>query len=91
MLLKRKPRYFGRISFSLYLVYVPVILASTIIIHGEVSLALLIVIVVPVVIAIADAFERLVTAPSVTLGQRLARTGRESLFTPESFFEQSRV
>ena len=77
MLLKRFPRYLGRLSFSLYLVHVPVILALTILTHGALSLPLLILIVVPVSIALADVFDRLVTAPSATLGHRLTRASGE--------------
>jgi len=84
MLLKRIPRYLGRISFSLYLVHVPVILALTIITHGTLSLPLLIAIVVPVSIALAAAFDRVVTVPSPILGHRLARASRDSRFAPPS-------
>ena len=68
MLLKRFPRYLGRLSFSLYLVHVPVILTLTILTHGTLSLPLLILIVVPVSIALADVFDRVVTAPARTWG-----------------------
>ena len=72
MLLMRFPRYLGRLSFSLYLVHVPVVLALTILTHGALSLPLLILIVVPVSIALADIFDRLVTAPSANLGPAYA-------------------
>jgi peptidoglycan/LPS O-acetylase OafA/YrhL len=74
-LLARFPRYLGRISFSLYLVHVPVILTLTILTHGALSLPLLIAIVVPISIALAAVFDRFVTAPSATLGHRLAESG----------------
>ena len=38
MLLKRFPRYLGRLSFSLYLVHVPIILSLTILTHGTLIL-----------------------------------------------------
>ncbi len=72
MLLKRAPRYLGKISFSLYLVHVPVILALTILTRGVLSLPVLIAIVVPVSILLAVPFDRAVTIPSVTLGHWLA-------------------
>jgi peptidoglycan/LPS O-acetylase OafA/YrhL len=82
MLLKRFPRYLGRLSFSLYLVHVPVILTLTILTHGKLSLPLLILIVVPVSIGLAEVFDRIVTAPSAKLGHRLTQARRESLLTP---------
>ena len=76
MLLSRFPRYLGRISFSLYLVHVPVILALTILTHGTLPLPLLIAIVVPVSIGLAAIFERFVTAPSASLGHRWSKLTR---------------
>jgi peptidoglycan/LPS O-acetylase OafA/YrhL len=91
MLLKRFPRYLGRISFSLYLVHVPVILMLTILTHGALSLPLLIAIVVPVSIALAAAFERTVTAPSASLGHRLAQASHDARFAQQPVLEQERV
>jgi peptidoglycan/LPS O-acetylase OafA/YrhL len=91
MLLKRVPRYLGKISFSLYLVHVPVILGLTIITHGALSLPLLIAIVVPVSIALAAVFERMVTAPSAALGHRLAGASRDSRLAPRQIIEEGRV
>ncbi len=91
MLLKRFPRYLGRLSFSLYLVHVPVILALTILTHGRLSLPLLILIVVPVSIALADVFDRLVTAPSANLGHRLTQTRRESRLAPQPVLGEGRI
>jgi peptidoglycan/LPS O-acetylase OafA/YrhL len=75
MLLKRVPRYLGKISFSLYLVHVPVILALTILTRGALSLPVLIGIVVPVSLLIAIPFDRMITIPSLTLGHWFARPG----------------
>jgi peptidoglycan/LPS O-acetylase OafA/YrhL len=91
MLLRKFPRYLGRLSFSLYLVHVPVILALTIFTHGTLSLPLLILIVVPVSIALADVFEQLVTAPSASLGHRLTRVRGEALRTPQPILREGRV
>ena len=91
MLLRRFPRYLGKISFSLYLVHVPVILALTIITHGALSLPILIAIVVPVSIALAAVFDRFVTAPSADLGHQLSRAGRDSRRAPQSMLEEKRV
>jgi peptidoglycan/LPS O-acetylase OafA/YrhL len=91
MLLQRVPRYLGKISFSLYLVHVPVILALTILTHGTLSLPLLIVIVVPVSIALADVFEGIVTAPSASLGHRLSRVTRNPRFLLRPVFKQGQL
>jgi peptidoglycan/LPS O-acetylase OafA/YrhL len=82
MLLKRFPRYLGKLSFSLYLVHVPVILTLTILTHGKLSLPLLILIVVPVSIGLAEVFDRMVTAPSAKLGHRLTQAKRDSRLAP---------
>ena len=91
MLLKRFPRYLGKLSFSLYLVHLPVILALTIFTHGALSLPLLILIVVPVSIALADVFDRLVTAPSATLGHRLTRARGDSRLAPQPILREGRI
>ena len=91
MLLKRIPRYLGRISFSLYLVHVPVILALTIITHGVLSLWLLIANVVPVSIVLAAAFDRIVTDPSAALGRRLALASRDSRLAQCPILEEKRI
>ena len=91
MLLKRFPRYLGKLSFSLYLVHLPVILALTIFTHGALSLPLLILIVVPVSIALADVFDRLVTAPSATLGHRLTQARGDSRLAPQPILREGRI
>jgi peptidoglycan/LPS O-acetylase OafA/YrhL len=92
MLLNRFPRYLGRLSFSLYLVHVPVILTLTILTHGALSLPLLILIVVPVSIALADVFDRLVTAPSANLGHRLTRTrSSQARLAPQPILGEGRI
>lgn len=91
MLLKRFPRYLGRLSFSLYLVHVPVILTLTILTHGTLPLLLLILIVVPVSIALADVFDRTVTAPSAVLGHRLTQAGRDARLEPQPPLREERV
>jgi peptidoglycan/LPS O-acetylase OafA/YrhL len=91
MLLARFPRYLGKLSFSLYLVHVPVVLALTIFTHGSLPLPLLILIVVPVSIALADVFDRLVTAPSATLGHRLTQPSRDSRRLAQPVLREGRV
>jgi peptidoglycan/LPS O-acetylase OafA/YrhL len=96
MLLKRAPRYLGKISFSLYLVHVPVILALTILTRGALSLPVLIAIVVPVSILFAIPFDRAVTIPSVTLGHWLAEGTMDTRRTlqpmePAPVFEEEHV
>ncbi len=82
MLLKRAPRYLGRISFSLYLVHVPLILALTILTHNSLPLPVLIAIVVPVSLLLAAGFDRLVTVPSAALGYRMAQASRNARVAP---------
>jgi peptidoglycan/LPS O-acetylase OafA/YrhL len=91
LLTKRFPRYLGRISFSLYLVHVPVILALTIFTHGKLPLPLLILIVAPVSIALGDVFDRLVTAPSAALGHRLTQANRSSRLVPQPILQEEGV
>jgi peptidoglycan/LPS O-acetylase OafA/YrhL len=83
VLLKSFPRYLGRISFSLYLVHVPVILALTIFTHGSLSLPVLIAIVAPVSIALAAVFDRYIAAPSATLGHKLGQARHDSSVAPQ--------
>ena len=89
--MKRIPRYLGKISFSLYLVHVPVILALTILTHGALSLPLLILIVVPVSIALAAAFDRVVTAPSASLGHRMAHASRNWRRSPQPVLQEGQI
>ncbi len=91
LLMKRFPRYLGRISFSLYLVHVPVILALTIFTHGKLPLPLLILIVAPISIALGDIFDRLVTAPSASLGHRLTQAGGSPRRALRLIFHEGRV
>jgi peptidoglycan/LPS O-acetylase OafA/YrhL len=91
MLLKRFPRYLGRLSFSLYLVHVPIILTLTILTHGTLALPLLILVVVPASIALADAFDYAVTAPAANLGHRLTRARRDSLLVPQPILREKQI
>ncbi len=91
MLLKRLPRYLGRLSFSLYLVHVPIILTLTILTRGTLSLPLLILVVVPASIALADAFDYAVTAPAANLGHRLTRASRDSLLVPQPILREKQI
>ncbi len=91
MLLKRFPRYLGSLSFSLYLVHVPIILTLTILTRGTLPLPLLILVVVPVSIALADVFDQLVTAPSANLGHRLTRAGRAPLLVPQPILREKQT
>ena len=91
MLLKRFPRYLGSLSFSLYLVHVPIILTLTILTRGTLPLPLLILVVVPVSIALADVFDQLVTAPSANLGHRLTKDGRAPLLVPQPILREKQT
>ncbi len=64
--------WLGAISYSLYLVHVPLLLASVILLHGILPTGVIPVGVVPASILLAWLFNGAVAAPSVRLGQRLA-------------------
>lgn len=91
MLLKRLPRHLGRLSFSLYLVHVPIILTLTILTRGTLSLPLLILVVIPVSVALAEVFDQLVTAPSANLGHRLTSARRDSLRIPQPVLREKQI
>jgi peptidoglycan/LPS O-acetylase OafA/YrhL len=89
-LLRRFPRYLGKISFSLYLVHVPLVLALTILTHNALPLPVLIAIVVPVSILLAMVFDRLVTVPSAALGYRMAQAVRSPVAVPQPVLQGER-
>jgi peptidoglycan/LPS O-acetylase OafA/YrhL len=90
-LLHRFPRYLGKISFSLYLVHVPLVLALTILTHNALPLPVLIAIVVPVSIGLAVVFDRFVTVPSAALGYRMAQASRNARIAPRPVLQGERL
>lgn len=73
----RSLRFLGRISYSLYLVHVPLILASVLLLDGVLPIGVVLVCVPPVAIILGWLFHETVAEPCVRLGQRLAlRTTR---------------
>ena len=64
--------WLGAISYSLYLVHVPLILAALILLHAVLPVWLILAGAIPASILVAWAFDRVVAKPSVRLGQRLA-------------------
>ena len=65
-------RFLGRISYSLYLVHVPLILAAVLLLDGVVPIPLVLLCVPPVAIVLGWLFHETIAEPCVRLGQRLA-------------------
>jgi peptidoglycan/LPS O-acetylase OafA/YrhL len=72
-LLARVPLFLGRISYSLYLTHVIVILAITHALAGMLPIQVSVAIAVPLSILVADLSQRYIEAPSQRLGKVLAR------------------
>ena len=64
--------WLGAISYSLYLVHVPLILAALILLHAVLPAWVILAGAIPASLLVAWAFDRVVAKPSVRLGQRLA-------------------
>jgi peptidoglycan/LPS O-acetylase OafA/YrhL len=78
--LRRAPfRWLGRVSYSLYLVHVPLLVASVVLLHGTVPLWACLLLGAAVSLPAAEAMYRLVEAPSRDLARwaerRLSRPG----------------
>ena len=71
-LMLRPLRFLGRISYSVYLVHVPLLLAAVLTLHGRVPMAVVLVCVPPASIALGWLFQAMVVDPCARLGQRLA-------------------
>ncbi|HTR17119.1 MAG TPA: acyltransferase [Acetobacteraceae bacterium] len=69
----RPLRWLGEISYSLYLVHLPLLLGGVILLHGVVPLWAILVSVPPLALPLGWAFHRLVAAPSAQLGHRIGR------------------
>lgn len=66
-------RWLGRVSFSLYLVHVPIIIAAANLFGAEHRL-IAILVAIPVSLIVAELFARLVEAPAHRLSQRVGRS-----------------
>jgi peptidoglycan/LPS O-acetylase OafA/YrhL len=71
------PQYLGRISYSLYLVHLPITLVLVPALIDRVPFALLVVIIIAVSLAAASVMHKLIEIPSIKLGHRLARRARQ--------------
>jgi peptidoglycan/LPS O-acetylase OafA/YrhL len=65
--------WLGRISYSLYLIHVPIILAVVHLGAGQIPLPALWIIAVGVSLVLAEICNRMIEQPSILLGRRLAR------------------
>ncbi len=76
-LLLRPLRFLGRISYSLYLVHVPLLLTAVLLLQDIVPMPVVLACVPPAAVALGWLFHLAVAEPSAALGQRLAkRMGR---------------
>lgn len=64
--------WLGRVSYSLYLIHVPLLAAVIHLAHGWLPLPLTVLCVIPLALACAGLMYRLVEQPSIRLGRRLA-------------------
>lgn len=87
-------RWMGRISFSLYLIHVPLLLASIILLHAYVPMAVILIGVMIASIALAWLFNAWVVEPSARLGKVLAQkrfeTSRPTLAPPAKVMTKTR-
>jgi peptidoglycan/LPS O-acetylase OafA/YrhL len=75
--LSAKPlQWLGSISYSVYLVHVPLLMAALILTHGLVPPLAVLVTVPPLSILLGWAFDKAIAGPSAHLGQQLARAFR---------------
>jgi peptidoglycan/LPS O-acetylase OafA/YrhL len=71
------PQYLGRISYSLYLIHLPIILVIAPILIDRVSFPGLVVAIMAVSLAAASVMHAVVEVPSIKLGHRLAKRPRQ--------------
>ncbi len=64
--------FLGRISYSLYLVHVPLLMAAVLLLNGKVPVVVTLVLTPFVAVGVACVFDLLIARPSVNLGKRLA-------------------
>ena len=69
----RPARWLGRVSYALYLIHLPVLLATLHLLHGAAPLPVLLVLAIVLALAAAELLHRLVETPAIALGRHLAR------------------
>ncbi len=85
-LLLRPLVFLGRISYSLYLVHVPFLLAAVLLLHEFMPIPLILVGVVPISVVLGWLFHLTIAEPSIALGQRLIKyLGRSAPRPPVSY------
>jgi peptidoglycan/LPS O-acetylase OafA/YrhL len=66
-------RWLGRVSYALYLIHLPVLLATLHLLHGAAPLPVLLVLAVGLALVAAELMHRLVEKPAIALGRFLVR------------------
>jgi peptidoglycan/LPS O-acetylase OafA/YrhL len=74
-LLHPVPRWLGKVSYSLYLIHVPILVTAITLLHGRVPHAAILAGVVALSLLAAALFHRFVEVPSMRLGRRLDPDG----------------
>ena len=67
------PRFLGRISYSVYLVHVPLLLAAVMLLQGRVAMLPVLLCIPPAAVALGWLFHATVAQPAAQLGIRLAK------------------
>jgi peptidoglycan/LPS O-acetylase OafA/YrhL len=66
-------QWLGRVSYSLYLIHLPVLLAAVYGLHDYMPLWMILTLCVPVILVLSAAVHRWVEVPAMALGQRLVK------------------
>ncbi len=72
LLMRRAPLWLGKVSFSLYLTHLPVLLAMLYGLHGLLPEGVIVALALPVMLGVAEVFHRQVESRAQALGKRLA-------------------
>ncbi|MDE3104471.1 MAG: acyltransferase, partial [Acidobacteriota bacterium] len=78
LLNKRIPSFLGRISYSLYLIHIPVLFSLVFTLHHKVGKSSMFMLYLPLSLALATAFHFAVELPCTSLGQLVGRTRRQT-------------
>lgn len=78
---RRLPLWLGRVSFSLYLIHVPILLAMVRLTHGWLPIPIALVAGASLALLLAEGFHRLIEQPCQRLGRRLTtKRTKETVF-----------